>query len=148
MDKMSSESVAQTLANATGAVVYAYERRTSYENTLLTIDERDFIDAVHFYIRKDRTKREYDGYKELENKSELSDKELKRFNFDEIKEQYSEDEVIDLKISHSNFTETCNYILWESGEIKVNKTESLWIAWERRFQNQRKSPLRNSLLII
>lgn len=145
---MSSESVAQTLANATGAVVYAYERRTSYENTLLTIDERDFIDAVHFYIRKDRTKREYDGYKELENKSELSDKELKRFNFDEIKEQYSEDEVIDLKISHSNFTETCNYILWESGEIKVNKTESLWIAWERRFQNQRKSPLRNSLLII
>ena len=110
---MSSESVAQTLANATGAVVYAYERRTSYENTLLTIDERDFIDAVHFYIRKDRTKREYDGYKELENKSELSDKELKRFNFDEIKEQYSEDEVIDLKISHSNFTETCNYILWE-----------------------------------
>lgn len=81
MNPMMNNSVAQALANATGAVVYAYLRRTSYEDTLLNIDERKFIDAVHFYIKKDRTQREYNGYNELKNKSELSDKELERFNF-------------------------------------------------------------------
>lgn len=46
----------------------------------------------------------------------------------EIKTTYSQNEITDLKIKHSDFTETCNYILHKSGEIKINKNESLWIA--------------------
>ena len=81
MNPMTENSIAQALADATGATVYAYLKRTSYYNTLLNNDERDFIDAVHFYILKDKDKREYKGYTEFNEKPVLSNEQLERFNF-------------------------------------------------------------------
>ncbi|WP_287054743.1 hypothetical protein [Treponema sp.] len=75
LDPMEKNSVAQALANATGATVYAYLRRTSYYDTLLNYDERDFIDAVHFYILKDRDKREYNGYTQFQGKPLTSEQQ-------------------------------------------------------------------------
>lgn len=45
LDLMEDKSLAQALADATGATVYAYYRRTSYGDTLLTKNERDKIEA-------------------------------------------------------------------------------------------------------
>lgn len=81
MYPMPENSVAQAFADATGATVYAYLRRTSYKNTLLNIDERDFVDAVHFYIKKDRSKREYNGYTEFKSNPILTKEQWERFNF-------------------------------------------------------------------
>lgn len=80
MNPMTENSIAQALADATGATVYAYLRRTSYYDTLLNFDERNFIDAVHFYILKDRTKREYKGYTEFKDNTELTLEQQKKFN--------------------------------------------------------------------
>lgn len=80
MNPMTENSVAQALADATGATVYAYLRRTSYYDTLLNYDERDFIDAVHFYILKDKTNREYKGYSYLKDIKKLSPEQQKKFN--------------------------------------------------------------------
>ena len=80
LDPMKEESVAQAFANVTGATVCAYLRRTSYYDTLLNYDERDFIDAVHFYIRKDRDKREYNGYTQFQENPILTAEQLKKFN--------------------------------------------------------------------
>lgn len=80
LNPMKEDSVAQALANATGATVYAYLRRTSYYDTLLNYNERDFIDAVHFYILKDRTKREYNGYTQFKDKPILTARQQKQFN--------------------------------------------------------------------
>ncbi len=77
---MKEESVAQVFANVTGATVCAYLRRTSYYDTLLNYDERDFIDAVHFYIRKDCDKREYNGYTQFQENPILTAEQLKKFN--------------------------------------------------------------------
>lgn len=81
---MEKDSVAQALANAT---FYAYLRRTSYYDTLLNYDERDFIDAVHFYIRKDRDKREYNGYTQFQDKSLTSEQQK---IFDELNTIWNE----------------------------------------------------------
>lgn len=44
LDPMKEKSVAQALANATGATVYAYFRRTDYSNTLLNEKERIIVE--------------------------------------------------------------------------------------------------------
>ncbi|MEY8761999.1 hypothetical protein [Chryseobacterium tongliaoense] len=43
---LSSESIAQKIANSTGATVYGYLRRTDYEKTLFTNDELCFSDYM------------------------------------------------------------------------------------------------------
>ena len=43
-DLMVDKSVAQALANATGATVYSYLKRTSYEDTLVKPDDRNIIE--------------------------------------------------------------------------------------------------------
>ena len=44
MNPMTENSIAQALANATGATVYAYFRRTDYSNTLLNEKERIIVE--------------------------------------------------------------------------------------------------------
>lgn len=49
---LSSESLAQKMADTTHATVYAYLKRTWYGDTLFTNDEYDFMDAYRAYRYK------------------------------------------------------------------------------------------------
>lgn len=54
LDLMEDKSLAQALVDATGATVYAYYRRTSYEDTLLTKNERDKIEAYAKFSKEEK----------------------------------------------------------------------------------------------
>ena len=54
---LSAESLAQKMANATNATVYAYLKRTWYGDTLFTNDEYDFLDAYEAYTNNTKPER-------------------------------------------------------------------------------------------
>ena len=97
MPLLSAQSIAQKLSNQTGAITYAYLRRSDYEDTLFTKDELAFSD----YMKKREGKtvelspeRYGDKYKYLlDKKYKLTDLEEKRI--DEWKEIESNYKKID-----------------------------------------------------
>ena len=74
------ESLAQKMANASHALVYAFLRRTDYSNTLFTSDEYDFLDACDASRMHKKAKRQPNRYKHIIEKKRLTLAEFDRFN--------------------------------------------------------------------
>ena len=108
-------------------------------------DEDIYVDG-YFYIKDTG---EYVGHSgDSEDCYAVTEKKLRYCSDGQIVPCYSVRDAEDLKITHEDFTETCNYVFIESGEIKVDKTESLWIAYSANNAKSAKdvSGIHNTML--
>ncbi|RMZ59477.1 hypothetical protein D1632_07500 [Chryseobacterium nematophagum] len=76
---LGEKSLAQQLANATGAMVHAYCSRSDYEDTLNTSDELDFMEYYEAGDGK-KPKRTNNNYKYLLNKKNRKPEDVKRYD--------------------------------------------------------------------
>lgn len=76
---LGEKSLAQKLANATGAIVYAYCSRSDYEDTLNTPDELDFMAYYEAGAGK-KLERKNKSYEYLLKKDGKKQEDIKRYN--------------------------------------------------------------------
>ena len=75
---LGEKSLAQKIANTTGAMVYAYCSRSDYEDTLNTKDELDFMDYFEAGEKGSKPERKNKSYEYLLNKKNRKDSDVKR----------------------------------------------------------------------
>ena len=83
----SAQSLAQKFADITGAVVYAYLRRSDYSDTLNTADELDFKDAYEAGQNGRERERKNSSYDYLLDKSKATENDKNRYDLLHAEEQ-------------------------------------------------------------